>query len=199
MKFKPARKPGRLAVELGERDSLSALAMPPIRLKRILVPTDFSECSRQALRYAVPFARQFDASIVLLFVAQVNFPGAEVIDVNVARLETELRVSGERQLKALLEREIGGAVPARAVVRTGQPVSEILHVAETMDIDLIVISTHGRTGLAHVFLGSTAEKIVRHAKCPVFVVREKERDFVPSLNARRYEGNEETKVLPQHD
>lgn len=199
MKFKPARKQGQLVVEINERDSLSTLEKPPIRLKRILVPTDFSECSRQALRYAVPFAKEFDASVVLLFVAQVNFPSAEVIDVNFARLETELRESGERQLKTLLDREIGGEIAAQAVVRTGQPVSEILHVAETMDIDLIVISTHGRTGLAHVFMGSTAEKVVRHAHCPVFVVRERERDFVPSFHKTESYIDREPEVLPRHD
>jgi nucleotide-binding universal stress UspA family protein len=163
------------------------------------VPTDFSECSRQALRYAVPLAREFDASIYLLFVVQVNYPSAEVIDVNLPKLEAELREQGERQLRTLLERDIGGQVPAQAVVRTGQPMDEILHAAETLDIDLIILSTHGRTGLAHVFLGSTAEKVVRHARCPVFIVREKEHEFVPPLRTRLYERETESPALPHHD
>ena len=68
-------------------------------------------------------------------------------------------------------------MPFNAVVREGEPHSEIVAAAEELATDLIVLSTHGRTGIAHVFLGSTAEKVVRHAGCPVLIVREREHEF----------------------
>jgi nucleotide-binding universal stress UspA family protein len=75
-------------------------------------------------------------------------------------------------------RDIGNSVKTQAIIRIGQPASEIVDVAQELQSDLIILSTRGRSGLAHVFLGSTAEKVVRHAPCPVLVVREKEHEFI---------------------
>lgn len=183
MKIKPSRRKNAVVVELKKGDALppapaAGRGSSTIVLERILVPVDFSDCSRQALRYAIPFAREFDAEIVLLYVAQINYPSPEVIDLNLPALEAELRAGGERQLAALVAGHIDPGLRTRTLVRTGQPFREIIDVAREQDIDLIILSTHGRTGLSHVFLGSVAEKVVRHATCPVFVVREKEHEFV---------------------
>jgi nucleotide-binding universal stress UspA family protein len=148
-------------------------------LKKILVPIDFSECSKKALQYAVPFARQFGASITVLYVAEpIPFAGSEYYDVNVGQVEKQMREGGEKMLAELVKTELGSAVQTEIVVRLGRAWAEIVAAAESRDIDLIILSTHGHTGLKHVFLGSTAEQVVRRAPCPVLTVREQEHEFV---------------------
>jgi universal stress protein A len=90
--------------------------------------------------------------------------------------DAALRVE-QNELDSLLQK-IGKIVTSRSVLRIGRAPDEIVAVARETGADLIVISTHGRSGLAHVLLGSTAEKVARQAPCPVLIVREKERDFI---------------------
>ena len=142
-----------------------------VRLGRILVPVDFSQCSRKALAYAVPFARQFQAEITLLHVLQPYPPIAEM-----GPLDADAIQDAKHDLETL--RLTVKLPPERALLRIGDPEFEILETAKNMEIDLIVISTHGRKGINHLLLGSTTEKVVRHAPCPVLVVREQEHDFV---------------------
>lgn len=92
-------------------------------------------------------------------------------------MQIELRQASEKQLAALLK-ELGEKRNlVQSTIRYGRPATEILE-ASKFGSDLIIISTHGHTGLKHVLLGSTAEEVVRHANCPVLVVREKQRDFI---------------------
>ncbi len=180
MKIKPAKRSGNVLVESGPADDLllerserfGAEEKAPFKLKNILVPIDFSACSKKALQYAIPFARQFNATLTLVHVVQSNYlPGGEFSGgYDFARAEKELRES-------VLE-EVDESVPVKTVVRSGPPVQEIVAAARELESDLILLSTHGRTGLKHVFLGSVAENIVRLAPCPVLVVREHEREFV---------------------
>jgi nucleotide-binding universal stress UspA family protein len=135
-----------------------------------------------AAAYALPFAKQFDASIVLLHVVQPHVPVPEMSTVDVGLLEVELRESGTKQLMAL-KQTVGTEVPVETELRIGNPHLEIINAVGRLGIDLIVLSTHGRTGLAHVFMGSVAERVVRHASCPVLVVREEEREFLESTAA----------------
>lgn len=187
MKFKPSRVCGGVTVELGPPDRRVPMPgvaekwepLSPIRLRRILVPVDFSECSRKALCYALPLAREFKAALVLVNVVQTPALLGEGEAAVLPTLESQMKAGAERELKAWVEREIPAGVKATALVRCGSPYREIVAAAQEVNADLIVISTHGHTGLKHVFLGSTAESVVRYATCPVFVVREKEHDFVP--------------------
>jgi universal stress protein A len=177
MKFKPTRKAGGLLVELGPRESqlplhaeTEGLVAPGFVLNRILVPVDFSACSRKALYYAAPFAKQFGAQLTLIFVLQSYPPTLELADIDpTAEAKAELED---------LRTSISHIVPADTVLRRGEPYREILRAASELQIDLIILSTHGRSGAARMVLGSTAEKVVRHAGCPVLVVRENEREFV---------------------
>ena len=89
-----------------------------------------------------------------------------------------MRESADRELSKLVVDEVRGVVAADTLVRTGAPTEEIVNAAKKLPADIIVISTHGRGGLKHVLLGSVAERVVRHAPCPVLVVREHERDIV---------------------
>lgn len=185
MKIKPSPKSGNILVELNSRDSErlavnpEAAASSPFKLSKILVPIDFSDCSKKALQYALPFAKQFGAAITLLHVVRVNYPiGAEFGAMDFPLLESDLRKSAEKQLADLAEKEIPQSVTAENLVRTGQEVMEIIAAAKKLESDLIIISTHGRTGLKHILLGSVAENVVRYAPCPVLVVREHEHEFL---------------------
>ena len=186
MRIKPTSIPGRLVLELSRRDtSLLAEAsgdlLPKpkcLQLSRILVPVDFSDCSKKALRYAVAFARQFRASLSLLYVVQVNFTGGECGPIDITPIERELRQQGEQRLAELLESETDPEIPVEIAVRTGHPAQQIVAAAKQSEIDLIIMSTHGYTGLKHMLLGSTSESVVRSAPCPVLVVREHEHEFV---------------------
>jgi nucleotide-binding universal stress UspA family protein len=151
-----------------------------ISMKRILVPIDFSEYSKKALRYAVAFARNFQSEIVLVYVVEpVVYPADFSFgQVAVPSMERELFERGEEQLRKLIETEIRGELPARSMVRSGKPFVEIIRAAAEEDVDLVIIATHGHGGIEHVLFGSTAEKVVRKAPCPVLTVREKEKDFV---------------------
>ncbi|MBI3849938.1 MAG: universal stress protein [Verrucomicrobia bacterium] len=185
MKFKPTTKSGGVLVELGPKEAQlpvtsaekETAALPVFKLKKILVPVDFSDCSNKALHYAIPFARQFDAELILLHVVQPYVPVPEMPTIDIGLLQSQMRGSGEKELKTL-QRKVAGEVSSEIAVRVGTPYMEIIKAVKELDVDLVILATHGRTGLAHVFLGSTAERVVRHAGCPVLVVRERERDFV---------------------
>src|SRR5262245_20477021 len=149
-----------------------------LKLRSILVPIDFSEPSKKALRYALPFAEQFGAKITLLHVvepiAMPDFAYFPMAIENKAVADT-----CERNLELLCKQNaLDPNLIEKTLVRHGKPFREICEAARGLKVDLIIIATHGYTGLNHALLGSTAERVVRHAPCPVLVVRETERDFI---------------------
>lgn len=153
-----------------------SLAEPePLSLKKILVPIDFSKISRNALTYAIPLARQFGAKISLLHVVEplpypsdmAYFPSGEIFPAAPLKADLETMAVG------FVDPELLDQV----LVKMGTPFEVIINVARESHSDLIVLTTHGYTGLKHVFMGSTAERVVRHAPCPVFVVRRREHDL----------------------
>ncbi len=184
MKIKPTKGTGGVTVELGARESQmpagrEAAGNPApslFSIQRILVPMDFSECSKKALQYAIPFAEQFDAKLILVNVVEPFIPMPEMTTVDVGLLDTRLQEQARRQL-ATLEAEAGDDLAIESVVRMGNAHVEIVNAAKELDADLIIVATHGRTGLAHMLLGSTAERVAQHADCPVLIVREREHDF----------------------
>ena len=185
MKARPTHEAGGVTLELNRRDgplmeaATRTAVKSPLVLKRILVPIDFSACSKKALQYALPLAKEHEAALTLLYVGPLPiYASGESGSVDTAALEAEMRAGAEEQLSLLVAEEVGRKVPVSKVIRFGSPRSEILQLADSLPADLIVLSTHGRTGLKHVFLGSVAEAVVRHAPCPVLVVREREREFL---------------------
>ena len=183
MKAKPTKEPGGIVLEMGRRDeplmAAANRATPaPFRLKRILVPIDFSDCAKKALRYAIPLAKEHEASITLLYVVPPDYAVGEYGGIAYTTLHEEARTTGERELAAFAVDEVRSEVPADTLVRSGSPAFEIIEAAKALPADVIVISTHGRTGLKHVLLGSVTENVVRHAPCPVLVVREREHEFI---------------------
>ena len=153
---------------------------PRITIQRILVPIDFSEHSKNALKYALPFAENFKASIDLLYVVEPTIYPADFSfgQIGFPNVEEELRTRGSNELENLMTKEIAGKVDSRKIVRTGKPFYEINQYASEENISLIIIATHGHTGMEHILFGSTAEKVVRKAPCPVLVVRYGEHEFV---------------------
>lgn len=172
------RSPGRKRKLSSTSSSVIDLVPALIKVRSILVPIDFSETANKALVYAMRMADQFGAKIILLNVVEpVATPD---IAYHPMMLEPEAAKSIAKERLVELERR--AKIPARMVdrilVRYGSPFAEITSAARTLKVDLIILTTHGYTGLKHVFMGSTAERVVRHAPCPVLTVREKEHEFV---------------------
>jgi nucleotide-binding universal stress UspA family protein len=149
---------------------------PVMALKNILVPLDFEELSLKSLEYAVPFARKYGARITLVHVVS---PADHLLDFSwPVPLEEQRLARLEERLDQIREDMIPAELVVNTMVRQSRPFDAILEVADEIGADLIVLTTHGRTGLDRALLGSTAEIVVRRAPCPVLVIREKERDFV---------------------
>ncbi|MCW5558967.1 MAG: universal stress protein, partial [Verrucomicrobiae bacterium] len=148
-------------------------------IRQILVPVDFSEHSRKSIRYALPFAEQFGAKLVLLHVIEpMVVPGEfAYVPVEPQEMDEQRMAKGREQLQAAAK-ELAAKVPVETEVRLGRAWKEIAETAKSREVDLLIISTHGYTGFKYALLGSVAEKIVRHAPCPVLVVRAEEHDFV---------------------
>ena len=152
-----------------------------IKLKKILYPSDFSESSREALKYAVSFAREFKARLVLMHVVneQIFSEGLSLPRLTPPEaLEQELTAEGGRQLRMLIPAGELAGLQVEHVILRGMPFLEIIRYAKANDVDLIVIGTHGRSGMEHIIFGSTAEKVVRKAPCPVLSVRPAQHAFV---------------------
>ncbi len=145
--------------------------------KRILVPTDFSSYSDIALRYAVDIARQYRATVFLLHVIDSNVQQCAVdyclSDAVMKGIEEESMTRSKDMLQQQITRVLGNApdVEITPYLQQGVPYDEIIKEQGEKNIDLIVISSHGRTGIRKMLIGSVAEKITRGAPCPVMLVR----------------------------
>jgi len=144
----------------------------PLQFKKILVPLDFSECSSVGLAYAVGVAREFRSSLLLVHsvVVQTYTLGDEYTPIerpNLIKLQQEYAEEEMEKVRRAFARK---SMDVETVIALGSPVEQVNESVRSHRIDLIVTSTHGRTGFKRAFIGSTAEQIVRHAICPVLVV-----------------------------
>lgn len=157
---------------MGEQEHL-------VRIKRILHPTDFSDSSGYALGYAVAFAREFGAKLHLLHVIE-DVAHALYFDMlqtpPVGDILGELKRQAEKELDRMLRDSCAGLDVERLICK-GVPFREIVRTARELEVDLIVLGTHGRTGIKHVLFGSVAERVVRKASCPVLSVRHPKQEF----------------------
>jgi nucleotide-binding universal stress UspA family protein len=144
-------------------------------IRSILLPTDFSECANYALSFAASFARQYGAKIICVHVIEPIVPTVGYTGMTeplpIADISEQLEDSAERELPKISECDECEGLEIEEVIVHGDAASEIVRVAGERHVDLIVISSHGRTGLGRIFFGSTAESVVRHAPCPVLVVK----------------------------
>ena len=146
-----------------------------LRLQKILLPTDFSGCANYAVAYAAAIARATRATIVCVHVVEPVVPAVGYTGLAepmpIADISEQLENSAERQLPKLSECEDCQGLNLEELIVHGDAAAEIVRVAAEHDVDLIVISSHGRTGIGRMIFGSTAEAVVRHAGCPVLVVK----------------------------
>lgn len=150
-----------------------------VTYNKILVPIDFSSFSRNALRYAIHFAEQFKASLHLLYVSEpvIYPPDFSMGQIAVAASTLEIEKQASVELQKLAESEIGSRLPYTVSIRAGKPFVEIIEAAKEDDADLIIISTHGHSGVEQILFGSTADKVVRKSPCPVLTLREPIKGF----------------------
>jgi len=145
--------------------------------KTILLTTDFSDTSRKAIEPALALADKFGSRLVLVYVEEDKLPPL-VVEYTAVGLDEIMRDQEERagvRLDEFVEQHLGGRV-VETHVATGTPHVEILRIAEECGADLIVMATHGRGFISHAILGSTTERVLRRASCPVFAVRDAEQD-----------------------
>jgi nucleotide-binding universal stress UspA family protein len=143
------------------------------RLEKILFATDFSENSEHAFDYAYSFARNFGAQLLILHVINepVDLRGFYVPHVSFDNLEKEIEEGAEKMMDKFCRTRIKDDIQYTCSIATGIPYEEILKKAEGEGASLIVLGTQGRSGIDHLLFGSTAERVVRKAKCPVMTVR----------------------------
>lgn len=149
-----------------------------IHIRKILCPLDFSGSSEHALLYAKAFAQAHDAELVLLHVIE-SPPYCLAAEIAVpASAVDQTREHCTRNLESVAETVRGEHANTQYLLADGMPSSAIVEMADRNEIDLIVMGTHGRTGLVHALMGSVAEKVVRRAPCPVLTIKHPEHEFV---------------------
>ncbi len=176
----PSMHKKAVPVSKGEHRHLKrALARRPLKLARILVPVDFSACSAKALHYAAAFAEQFKARLIVLHVIEL-YPIDYVFGLATDNGETKRLLERAQAELVRLSRQCPGGRRwgMQTSVRPGKPYQEIVKAAREHRVQLVIMGTHGYTGFLRFQLGSTAERVVRCAPCPVLVVREQEQEFV---------------------
>lgn len=145
-----------------------------INFQKILCPVDYSNCSINALTYAAKLAIKDAARLHLMYVKDEHITDYGGLKFDAEFNHAEETVTGiEQKLRSSIPEEIGRRINVEILIRTGVPFEEILKAARDMEADLIVMGTHGRTGITHMVIGSVAEKVIRNAPCPVLCIRNK--------------------------
>lgn len=150
--------------------------------QHVLWPTDFSELSMRGGRYARGFCEVFGAELHIIHVLAAPLPGEMTVTLSerlpVEPPEPDMLAAARAGLAELVAREFSDGVAVHTDVIFGSAWARTCKYAQEHDIDLIIVATHGRAGIRHVLIGSTAERIVQHAPCPVLVVKDPEREFL---------------------
>lgn len=150
-----------------------------IELKKILYPTDFSSYAAAARPYAVELAKKFGAEIMIMNVLMSpSYAVSPEFAVDLTKIQKDMQTAAEANLEEVRKLVAKEGVPARTILEIGSPFAEIVHTAKSEKADLIVMATHGHGAVKHMLLGSTAERVVRKAPCPVLTIRHPEHEFV---------------------
>ena len=152
-----------------------------IQIKKVIHPTDFSDNSKEALQYAIAICEWHKAELLLLHVSEVlEFaPPEYYMDKDEASRQLKERINAAKnELERIAGEHRKAGLHVTTLVVTGKPSVEIIRTAKEQNADMLVLGTHGRTGLAHILIGSTAEKVVRKAPCPVLTIRPSKHKYV---------------------
>ncbi len=165
--------------------------MISVKVKRMLVPTDFSDCSQEAMGYAVSLAQAFQATVFLLHVME---PPAYGLDFTLTPPDVapDVRQRLVERMEQWVDRMKNLGIEVEGHLVGGVPFVEIIKAAKRHEADLIVMGTHGRTGLAHLWLGSTAEQVIQRSHCPVVTVKAARQ---PSLSLEKEQPIEEARSV----
>lgn len=161
------------AANISPPPSLAAAIKEGVSFKRILATVDFSDASTKGLALALELAARYESELVLLHVIEFHYTGSEFGAVEISRMALDLEENASQQLNAWIE-ALKSPVKTTGLVKSGRAYAEIVDTAKELPSDLIVMASHGHTSLAHVVLGSTVERVVRHAPCPVIVARSRQ-------------------------
>ncbi|NQV29450.1 MAG: universal stress protein [Candidatus Marinimicrobia bacterium] len=144
-----------------------------MQYKKILVPTDFSESARYALPFAIDLAQRYHASLHILHVVEPIVAPVDFAWGTYSYPDIEKQLDGyvDESLSKIVAEQIPDGIKTQSTNLHGKPWREIIAFAKTEEMDLIVMATHGLSGLSHAIYGSTAEKVVRKSHCPVLIVR----------------------------
>jgi universal stress protein A len=162
----------------GPKSVRSAGAEDELTYTRILVPIDFSEYTKKSTSYAARFASRYNSTLLLVHVFEFGYavtvgehmkPSSELLKSQAAAAEQAAR----ENLAAIENQLRNRGLKTEAYQCVGSPFDEIVKMANQLNIDLIIIGSHGRTGFSHLLLGSVAERVVEHAQCPVLVVKQR--------------------------
>ncbi|HFE64778.1 MAG TPA: universal stress protein [Caldithrix sp.] len=170
---------GSVAEKVGRFSAVPVLtvhrSIQNFQIKKLLVPIDFSPYSKQATEYAISLARNFNASITFLHVVEQEiFPPFYASGVeSVFEIDPDLDKRVIENMNEFLSEQLDGHIETSYIVREGKSHKEIVDFAREDKSDIIVIASHGLTGLDYILLGSTTEKVIRWAKCPVLTVKRK--------------------------
>lgn len=149
-----------------------------IQIREILCPTDFSECADRAAGYAIELAKTYGARIHLHHALYVPYLAvAHDMGPDVAAARETVRGAAERDLAAKAEELRATGARVETILTVGAPYDDVVRLAGEIPADLIVLATHGRGAIGHLLLGSTAERVVRLAPCPVLTVKHPEHEF----------------------
>jgi universal stress protein A len=183
MKLSPARISGRPEHKRASHRALRPSSPAPelqLQLETILVPVDFSSSARKALRYAFALARDYGARLIVLHIVEAFYAGSEVASPDLPLVEKQRCEMADKKLREFLREAGCDALEPQVIVTAGNPLREIVEIAQSLQVDLLLISTHAKSALPDLCLASAAEQIVRYAPCPVLVVREDEHDCLCS-------------------
>jgi nucleotide-binding universal stress UspA family protein len=144
-----------------------------ISFKHIVVPTDFSERSLRAVDYAIGFAEIFSAKLELLYVVEAGLHPADLAWTNVdyGDLNKQHQEAARKYMESVIKDRIPQGIRFGISILIGKAFVEIVRFADAENADLIVMATHGHGGVSHLLLGSTAERVVRKAPCPVLTIK----------------------------
>jgi nucleotide-binding universal stress UspA family protein len=142
-----------------------------LKIRNILVPIDFSEPSLEAVEAALPLVKEFGAELHLIHVFEPDYPLASMAAIPLIVPELQVGRRVRRHLKDVAKKHSVALRRGNVHATKGRPFAEICRLARDREIDLIVMATRGNTGLKHLALGSTAERVIRYAPCPVLIVR----------------------------